>query len=314
MMELTWRCGARCSFCYLGGTGRLNGPRSELKTAEVKAFLRRFPAGTRFYFTGGEPFLRRDIFSILAFASERGLSWGVNTSGLCLDERGVKRLAALRPAYVIFSLHGPAGLHDGLTGVRGAHKKLLANLKTAVKFREPGTEIMTNCVINAANAAQLPAVYLAAARAGADRAVFEHLQFLKGSEGAGPDGEAVMTPVLESYALDVPALERSVKKIKALRGAFKTHFELRPEFSRKELERYYNGELKPAGACPGLLSTLNVEPDGKIRTCVLHCAAVSGVKAYDRAAVARAKRRLVRGGLPRFCARCCHRFPIERIF
>lgn len=314
MMELTWRCGAACSFCYLGATGRLNARRRELKTAEVKAFMRRFPAGTRFYFTGGEPFLRRDIFSILAFAAERGFSWGVNTNGLCLDERGVKRLAALRPAYVIFSLHGPAGLHDRLTGVRGAHKKLLAGLGAAAKLKLPGTEIMTNCVISAANAAHLPAVYLAAARAGADRAVFEHLQFLTGSEAAGLEAGTVMTPVLERYRLDVPALERSIKKIKALRGAFKTHFELRPGFSRGELERYYNGELKPSGACPGLLSTLNVEPDGRIRTCVLHCAAVSGVETYSPAAVARAKRRLVRGGLPRFCARCCHRFPIERVF
>lgn len=314
MMELTWRCGAGCAFCYLGRTGRLNRRGAEMKAGEIKSFMRRFPRGTRFYFSGGEPFLRKDIFEILAFASARGFSWGVNTNGLNLGPGKIKKLMALRPAYVIFSLHGPAAVHDRLLGVKGAHAKLLANLKAAAVSKAAGTEIITNCVINSANARLLPAIYLEAARAGADRAVFEHLQFLKPGEAAGLGAAELLTPLLSSYRLDAAALERSVKKIKALRGAFKTHFELRPDFSRAELARYYNGEMLPSGSCP-LLATLNVEPDGRLRTCVL-CAAPAGgtVRKFDKAGLLRAKRRLVKGGLPRFCARCCHRFAIERIF
>lgn len=315
MMELTWRCGAGCAFCYLGKTGRLNGRGPEMTTAEIKAFLRSFPAGTRFYFTGGEPFLRKDIFGVLAYASSRGLSWGVNTNGLALNRSKIKRLTALGPAYVIFSLHGTAAAHDRLTGVKGAHAAVLANIGLAAEFKRPGTEIITNCVINSANVRLLPAVYLAAARAGADRAVFEHLQFLKQCEAPGLTPAEVMTPFLPGYRLDAAAFERSVEKITALSGAFKTHFELRPDFSRRELARYYNGRLKPSGSCPALLSTLNVEPDGRLRTCVLYCAHAGGtVKKLDRAGLLAAKRRLVKGGLPPGCARCCQRFPIERIF
>jgi len=135
MMELTWRCNAACSFCYLGKTGRLNRRLPELSGAEIKAFMRRFPAGTRFYFSGGEPFLRKDIFEILAYAAGRGFSWGVNTNGLALTPAKVKRLLALEPAYIIFSLHGPAAIHDRLLGVKGAHKKLLANIAAAARRR-----------------------------------------------------------------------------------------------------------------------------------------------------------------------------------
>ena len=278
--------------------------------------MRRFPAGTRFYFSGGEPFLRKDIFSLLAYAAARGFSWGVNTNGLELDPARIKRLLALKPAYVIFSLHGPAAIHDRLVGVKGAHKKLLANLGTAAEFKKPGTELITNCVINAANAALLPAVYLDAARAGADRAVFEHLQFLKKKEaaGAGLSPEELITPVLDGYAADVRGLSASIRKIRSLRGAFKTHFELRPEFTALELELYYNGLLKPSGRCPGLLSTLNVEPDGSIRTCVLYGARAGGTKVFDRAAIMKTKRRLIKSGLPQGCARCCRRFRIKRVF
>lgn len=316
MMELTWRCNAACSFCYLGGTGRLNKRQPELGGAEIKAFMRRFPAGTRFYFSGGEPFLRKDIFEILAYAAGKGFNWGVNTNGLALTPAKVKRLLALKPAYIIFSLHGPAAIHDRLLGVKGAHKKLLANIAAAAEFKRPGTEIITNSVMNAANAALLPAVYLDAARAGADRAVFEQLQFIKKEEAAcaGLSPAGLITPALGGYALDVRALSASINKIRALRGAFKTHFELRPEFTALELELYYNGLLKPSGRCPGLLSTLNVEPDGRIRTCVLYCEQAGWTKTFDRAAIKKAKRRLVKGGLPQGCARCCQRFPIKRIF
>lgn len=316
MMELTWRCGAACAFCYLGETGRLNRRQPELSGAEVKAFMRRFPAGTRFYFSGGEPFLRKDIFGLLAYAAERGFSWGVNTNGLALDPAKIKRLTALKPAYLIFSLHGPAAVHDRLLGLKDAHKKLLANIRTAAELKRPGTELITNCVINAANAALLPAVYLDAARAGADRAVFEHLQFIKKKEaiGAGLSPAEVITPALDGYSLDTRALAASIGKIKTLRGAFGTHFELRPNFTAGELERYYNGFMKPSGGCPGLLSTINVEPDGSIRTCVLYGAHAGGTKGFDRAAILKIKRRLIKGGLPQGCARCCQRFSIKRVF
>jgi len=314
MVELTWRCGAGCSFCYLGRTGRLNARGPEMSAADLKAFMRRFPAGTRFYFSGGEPFARKDILEILAYASARGLNWGVNTNGLQLPLPKIKKLMALRPAYVIFSLHGPAAAHDRLLGVKGAHEKVLAAIKSAARLKRPGTEIMTNCVISPANAALLPAVYLEAARAGADRAVFEHLQFLKEGEAPGLTGAELLTPRLRPRRLAVAALERSLGRIKALRGAFKTHFELRPDFGRAELERYYNGTPRVSGGCP-LLSTINVEPDGRLRTCVLYSAPAGGtVRAFDRAGLLRAKRRLVKGGLPRGCARCCHRFSIERVF
>lgn len=316
MLELTWRCGAACAFCYLGKTGRLNRRLPEMRTPEVKAFMRRFPAGTGFYFSGGEPFLRKDIFEILSYASARGFNWGVNTNGLELDAAKLKRLTALKPAYIIFSLHGPAAAHDRLLGVKGAHKKLLANIKLAAEFKKTGTEIMSNCVMNAANAALLPAVYLDAARAGADRAVFEQLQFVKKKEaaGAGLSTDELITPALEDYKLDTRALAASIRKIKALRGAFKTHFELRPDLKAGELERYYNGLLKPSGHCAGLLSTINVEPDGRIRTCVLYAARAGDVKGFDRAAIAKAKRRLVKGGPPQGCSRCCRRLAIDRVF
>ncbi len=316
MMELTWRCGAACAFCYLGVTGRLNKRQPEMKEAEIRAFMRRFPPGTKFYFSGGEPFRRKDIFGILSFAAGRGFSWGVNTNGLSLTVPGVKKLMDLKPAYVIFSLHGPAAAHDRLTGVKGAHKKILENIRAAAEFKKDGTEVITNCVINPANAALLPAVYLDAARAGADRAVFEQLQFITKGEtaGAGLSPGNVITPELGGLRLDVRALSASFGKIKALRGAFKTHFELRPDFTAAQLERYYNVEMKPSGSCPGLLSTMNVEPDGRIRTCVLYSAPAGLAKGLDRAAIRKVKRRLVKGGLPQGCARCCQRFRIKRIF
>lgn len=314
MMELTWRCPAACRFCYLRGTGRLNAGRPEMSAAAIERFMRRFPAGTHFYFSGGEPFLRRDIFRILGYAAARCFEWGVNTGGLPLGDAAVGKLMALKPSYVIFSLHGTPGLHDRLTGVKGAHARLTRALRLAAALRRPGTEVMTNCVICPENARALPAVYLEAARAGADRAVFEHLQFAGPSAArAGLSPEALITPFIGGLKMDLRALGASIKKLKALRGAFLTHLELRPDFSPAELARYYKGAPRPA-VCPGLTSTVNVEPDGRIRACVLYSAKAGDAVSYDAAAVRRAQRALVKGGAPAGCARCCRRYAIERIF
>ena len=315
MMELTWRCGAACSFCYLRGTGRLNARGPELGAAQIERFMRRFPAGTHFYFSGGEPFLRRDIFRILARASRLGFCWGVNTGGLPLTGAAVKRLMGLRPSYVIFSLHGPAAVHDGITGVNGSHDRLLAALRLAAGLKLPGTELMTNCVICPANAASLPAVYLEAARAGADRAVFEHLQFVDAAAAArrGLTAADLITPALARHRMDAAALAASIRRMKALRGAFGTHLELRPDLDARGLDRYYNGSPRPR-ACAGLEGTINVEPDGAIRSCVLYARHIGSALSFDAAAVRRGQRLLLKDGAPAGCARCCRRYPIQRVF
>jgi MoaA/NifB/PqqE/SkfB family radical SAM enzyme len=316
MLELTWRCNLRCSFCYLLGRGLLNKGGAEMSTAEALKLVNRFPAGTRFYLSGGEPLLRKDIFKIMERIKARGCRWGLNTNGTLLDAAGWRRLAALGPDYVIFSLHGNQALHDRLTGLPGSCRKLLANMKVFAAAAGPGTEVMVNCVVNRENAGALAEVYSLACRHGAGRVVFEHLQFLRPAEAvllpAALKKGGVVTPELSGYKADGRLILREFDKIRRLGGP--AHFDVRPLMSEKGLDLYYNGELAPEGGCCRVYDTLNVEPDGRARLCVLY-----GLKAGDAlktglGAMAAFKKKSIGARLPAGCARCCHRLGLFRYF
>src|SRR5205814_9191155 len=64
-VDLTYRCNERCVHCYLP-----HDDRGEMTTAEVKDLLDQMAAAGGFFLTisGGEPFLRDDLFELLAHA------------------------------------------------------------------------------------------------------------------------------------------------------------------------------------------------------------------------------------------------------
>ncbi|MCM2267007.1 MAG: radical SAM protein [Elusimicrobiales bacterium] len=316
MLELTWRCNLRCSFCYLLGRGLLNKGGPELGTAGALKLIDRFPAGTRFYLSGGEPLLRADIFTLMARIKERGGRFGLNTNGTLLDAARGRRLAALGPDYVIFSLHGPAKVHDKLTGSRGACRALLGNMELFSAAAGPGTEVLVNCVVNRENAGVLAEVYRLACAHGAGRVVFEHLQFLRPEEAAALPAAlrrgGVITPELAGYKADAALIARQLEEIRRLGGP--ARFDVRPLMSAAALDLYYNRAVSPEGACCRVYDTLNVEPDGRARLCVLY-----GLKAGDAlrtplAAMAALKKKTIGRRLPAGCARCCHRLEAFRYF
>jgi MoaA/NifB/PqqE/SkfB family radical SAM enzyme len=317
LLELTYRCNLACSFCYLRHCGRLNSGETELSTAQVKKIIKRFSPGADFYLSGGEPLLRPDLPELAAYIKKCGSRFGVNTNGTLLRGPLAKKLAALAPEYVIFSLHGPEALHDRLSGKKGAWRALVRNMAAFARLAPPRTELIVNCVICRENAGSLAAVYRIAAKAGARRALFSHLQFLRPGEAAGLKGElagcGAITPELENYSVDTRLVAAQLAKIRALPPGG-PHFEVRPLLDKAGLDKYYKRELKPTGACFKALNSLNVEPDGKVRLCVSYGLAIGNAAGTSAAAMLRRKKALLGGALPPGCARCCHRFDIFRYF
>lgn len=317
MLELTYRCNLACSFCYLRHCGRLNSGGAELSADQVKQVIRRFKPGTDFYLSGGEPLLREDILEIAAFIKKSGSRFGINTNGTLLRGELLEKTAALSPEYVIFSLHGPEALHDELSGKKGAWRALVRNMSLFARLAGPRTEIIVNCVVCRENAGSLAAVYRIAAKAGAHRALFSHLQFLRQKEADGLKGEleegGVVTPGLNNYAADTALIAGQLAKIKAYsRGG--PHFEIRPFMDEAGLKKYYNGRLRPAGSCSRALNSLNVEPGGKVRLCVSYGMRIGGALETKLGDMSAVKKKILGKALPPGCARCCHRFAIFRHF
>jgi len=317
MLELTYRCDLACSFCYLRHCGRLNRAGGELSAARLKKIIKRFKPGTDFCLSGGEPLLRSDAAEIAAFIKKSGSRFGLITNGTLLRGKLMRRLAALSPEYVMFSLHGPEALHDRLSGKKGAWRALMRNMAAFSRIAGQRTEIIVNCVVCRENAGSLAAVYRMAEKAGAHRALFSHLQFLRAEEASALKGKlprgGVITPEFEHYEADPALIAEQLGKIREL--PFKgTHFEERPRLSRAGLGKYYNGRPRPSGVCPKVRNTLNIEPDGKARLCVSFGQSIGDACKTSLSSMLAMKKKIFSGAMPGGCARCCQRFVIHRHF
>lgn len=138
LFELTGRCHLSCQHCYLDVK---NPPKDQLSTEEVITALDALAAaGTIFLtFTGGEIFLRSDLFELIAAAKKRRFSVRLFTSGTLLDRAKVARLATLKPTAVEISIYGMRSeIHDKITGRPGS---LRQSLRAALLLRQAGIPV-----------------------------------------------------------------------------------------------------------------------------------------------------------------------------
>jgi len=145
-MDVTYRCNERCVHCYLD-----HDDRGEMTTAEIKNVLDQLAEAGVFFLTlsGGEPFMRKDFFAIVAHARSLLFNVKVKTNGLLIGEAEAQRLRALGVETLQISVysHRPE-IHDGITKVKGS----LERTKNAIRFlRAQGLKITIANVMMTAN-------------------------------------------------------------------------------------------------------------------------------------------------------------------
>jgi len=176
---ITSRCNLKCHICSAKGMYK---DVDELTSRQIKNFLLQIskyqPA---LFIGGGEPFMREDIFEILAAIKRNRLKFGLVTNGTILDYNKIDRLFNLKPEILIFSIYGKEQLHEKITGVKGLFEKICKNINYAIG-KKNGTKIILNCVINQENYGQLEDVIQLGRRLGVDLVRFEHLIFLTEKE------------------------------------------------------------------------------------------------------------------------------------
>jgi len=123
--EITKRCNLSCIHCISS-----TGERRELKTKEaleVVDILKDFGC-EELYLTGGEPFVRGDIFKILERAKRKKIKIGVITNGILINRENIKKIK-LYVDEVGVSLDGASSeINDKIRGI-GTFKKILEAIK-----------------------------------------------------------------------------------------------------------------------------------------------------------------------------------------
>ena len=136
LFELTYRCPEKCVHCYLEPNTQASAYEAEkpceLTTAEICGALDQLAAMNvmAVTFTGGEPFMRPDIYELLDYAGSKGFLINIFSNGILLKDKDVERLAALHMNCFHSSLysHIPEK-HDAVTGVKGSFEKTIRTLR-----------------------------------------------------------------------------------------------------------------------------------------------------------------------------------------
>ena len=118
----------------------------ELATAEVNGILEQLAAAGTFFltFSGGEVFLRDDLFAILEDARRLNFATSLMCTGtLGLDEARIDRLKDLGVGQLLFSLYSAeAAVHDRITGIPGSFARLCRTIQSC---RSRGISVVFNC-------------------------------------------------------------------------------------------------------------------------------------------------------------------------
>ena len=89
-LDLTYRCNERCVHCYLD-----HEDHGEMNTAEIKELLDQLAEAGVFFlvFSGGEIFMRRDLFELIEYARSLMFCVKLKTNAFMIGEKEADRLA-----------------------------------------------------------------------------------------------------------------------------------------------------------------------------------------------------------------------------
>jgi radical SAM protein with 4Fe4S-binding SPASM domain len=135
--ELTYFCGAHCLNCYC----RRDSPDPrELTTEEWTGFLSTLADAGVFSvtFSGGCPFLRRDLENIVHHAVDCGLRVVLASDALMVNNARLKRIVDTGVAEVRTALDSASDTaHDTFRGMRGLHNRIVARVRFLTELNIP---------------------------------------------------------------------------------------------------------------------------------------------------------------------------------
>jgi radical SAM protein with 4Fe4S-binding SPASM domain len=124
-----------------------------------------------FNITGGEPFLRQDIFTILEDLKSRGFDTYILSNGTLINRAKAMALAKLGVKGVQISIEGPEDIHDAIRGPGS----FSASLKGVRNLLDAGIELTFNTTLSDMNVRHFKDVIDLASSLGVQRLGFSRL-------------------------------------------------------------------------------------------------------------------------------------------
>lgn len=174
-LDLTYRCNERCVHCYLD-----HEDHGEMSTTEILGVLDQLAAAGVFFLTisGGEIFMRTDLFEIVEHARKLQFSVKLKTNAVMIRAAKAKRIAELGVESVQISLYShDAATQDEITKLPGSFKRTIEGARF---LRDAGVKVGFANVLMAQNADH-----------------YKQVQALADEMGVGYTVDATITPMMD---------------------------------------------------------------------------------------------------------------------
>lgn len=165
--DFTKQCNLRCKHCYANAGSRPSPDELTLEQ-KLKVLQQLDEAGVAaISFSGGEPLINKDFWTVAEEASEYGMYVSVATNGTLITENIAKKLREINVRYIEVSLDSPyPEKHDEFRGVRGAWHASIRGIKNAKKA---GIEVGIATTITKMNYKDIPELIKVARKLNVDR-------------------------------------------------------------------------------------------------------------------------------------------------
>ena len=156
--NLTQRCNLHCAHCYMSATAAADTA-GELSTAECRRVIDEIAVvnpDVLLILTGGEPLIRKDIFDLASYASDKGFTVVLGTNGVMLREPEARRMrqSGIQGASISLDSVDPQR-HDAFRRLPGAWEGAVRATKI---LNNEGLDFSIHTSITTWNASEMPAM------------------------------------------------------------------------------------------------------------------------------------------------------------
>lgn len=258
-LHLTERCNLKCKHCYQTGRGVDEMSLPEVKTAvdEISETLDEWKElydidfSRSFNVTGGEPFLRNDLFEILSEMGTKGFDSYLLTNGILIDKTKAKDLFSLGVKGVQVSIEGPENIHETIRG-KGSFS---ASLRGVNDLLDAGLTVTLNVTLSSLNAGFFMDIIELSSNLGVQKLGFSRLV----PSGRGESMLNAMLSAEKVKDLYKHIFSLDTGKLRIVTGD--------PVASQSVVEENEDRGNVPLGGCAAGVSGLTILPDGVIVPC-----------------------------------------------
>lgn len=315
---ITSRCNLNCVMCNFRLLLNVTND-EELTFDNIRDFLKReHRRKFHIFLSGGEPFLRDDIYDILREIKNYNLVCGICTNGTLLDKRKIKDIIKLKIEYLMFSLHGPQNIHDEITGVQDSFKKLYENV-IYLRSLSNKIKIFFNCAITKLNLDYLEDIAKIAEELKVNALRFEHLNFITPQEVKRnneicekefPHDKIILSSYFNYNIEGNNIYYEHISKMREVKSKFKIPIYFKPYLDKMEIKSWYSNNFAQNRKCIFVWKSLFINSAGDIIPCQFLIYKLGNIKTDTLEEVWNNKKyrelrlKLRRGLLPG-CSRCC---------